>query len=310
MNRSLTLVTGTSFQNLYTSGIDPVVTGFSHELSETMTDPDPGSGWFGSGGGSDENGDKCAYQYVVGSQFYDLTGLPRTGTGAFYNTTLNGRHYLLQTEYDNRAGGCNQWDTDPQPSASVSGPGQVAKGSPATFSLGNVNAPAGVAYVTWYFGDGATTTATGGGSVQHTYSSAATRTVTAIVTDNDGNEVRETKVLTVTSGGGNSVAAHPPSNARVKTAYSIKLSGHAIGTKTLYLFVDYKTCASTPAGEHARASGDIWTVQGNFSETSKGWKSPSAGPDHACAYLVKRPEPKNPNTGVVAHAFATYTIHH
>jgi len=108
----------------------------------------------------------------------------------------------------------------------------------------------------------------------------------------------------------NSVQVRQPRNARVNTHYTIKLSGHAKGTKTLYMFVDYKGCAQTPAGEHMRANGDIWIVSGDFSETSKGWKSPLAGSDHVCAYLVKKSEPKNPSTGVVAHDFVTYTIHH
>jgi hypothetical protein len=119
-----------------------------------------------------------------------------------------------------------------------------------------------------------------------------------------------TVAATALAAGGNSVQVRPPSNAQVNTHYTIRISGHARGTKTLYMFVDYKGCAQTPAGEHMRANGDIWIVSGNFTESSKGWKSPLAGSDHVCAYLVKKSEPKNPDSGVVAHDFVTYTIHH
>ncbi len=299
----------TGASSLHSTGIDPVVNTFSHELAETMTDPIPGSGWFGPGGGSDEIGDKCAYQFSVGQPAADPTGLSTAPGGQFYNTLLNGHDYLLQMEYDNRAGGCNQWDTDTQPTAAMSVPSQVSPGSPATFSLTGVSAPAGVAYVTWYFGDRAATRATSAGSVHHTYSSAGGRTVTAILTDNHGNELKLVRSLTVAGGAPNSVIAHAPTSVTVNTRYSIRLSGHAVGPETLYVFADYKGCAATPAIEHTRASGYIWAVQGNFSEIARG-NSPRAGQDHLCAYLVKKAEPKNPTTGVLARDFVTFTIHH
>jgi hypothetical protein len=116
---------------------------------------------------------------------------------------------------------------------------------------------------------------------------------------------------------GNVIHVQAPGNARQCSShcarkhklYSIGLSGHARGTKLLYLFVDYNACASTPAEEHSRANGDIWQVSGDFSEVSPGWHTPRAGPDHVCAYLVRASAPRNPSSGVVAHAFATYTVH-
>ncbi len=54
-----------SSPSLYSSGINRVVDAFSHELAETMTDPDI-SGWYGAGGDQDEIGDKCESQYSVG----------------------------------------------------------------------------------------------------------------------------------------------------------------------------------------------------------------------------------------------------
>jgi hypothetical protein len=107
---------------------------------------------------------------------------------------------------------------------------------------------------------------------------------------------------------GNSVHVHAPLHAQAKVSYNLKLHGHAVGTKLLYIFVDYKQCAATPAKEHERANGYIWSVSGDYSKTATA-KTPRSGTDHACAYLVKKSEPKNPSSGIVAHDFVTYTIH-
>jgi hypothetical protein len=109
---------------------------------------------------------------------------------------------------------------------------------------------------------------------------------------------------------GNSVHVRTPRHAHANVSYNVKLSGHAAGTKILYIFADYKPCASTPAEEHGahHANGYIWAVSGDYSKTAVA-KTPRAGTDHACAYLVNKSEPKNPSSGIVAHDFATYTVH-
>jgi hypothetical protein len=188
---------------------------FSHELAETMTDPTLRS-WKGKGGGSDEIGDKCAYEYVVGdSNLLDTTGLPQAPGGAAYNTRLSGHDYLLQMEFDNSAnagtGGCDQWDIDTQPTAAISLPGAPSAGKAARFSLARVSAPAGIAYVSWNFGDGRTGTSIGTAPVFHVYHAAGTRTVTAIVTDNHGNEVKKTKMV--------QVLVPAPPGTRITTAH-------------------------------------------------------------------------------------------
>ena len=289
---------------LYSSGIDSVVGAFSHELAETMTDPDI-SGWYGSGGDQDEIGDKCAFQYSVGQPAGNLTGLPQTSGGAPYSTTLSGRNYLLQMEYDNRAGGCNQWNTDAQPTAAISGPSRASAGSPATFLLTNVSAPAGVAYVTWYFGDGATTRATSTGSVEHTYTSPGSRAVTAILTDNDGNEVALTKSLTVASGVAKLLISVSPVHPAPRQPYTIKLAGQALpggvfgaahNRSDVELYDQFGgTCASTWGGERSRASSGMahdlgkWLVgAGAFSFTQYRQARPS---QHAtvrfCGYVSR-----------------------
>jgi hypothetical protein len=63
----------------------------SHELMETVTDPNPGAGWVDPTGY--EIGDKCAYTYApTGSNGADLT--------------LNGHPYVTQEEFSNASLSC------------------------------------------------------------------------------------------------------------------------------------------------------------------------------------------------------------
>jgi len=80
---------------------DVEVSPTSHEINESITDPDTVTGWYDSSGF--ENGDECAY--IFG---------PTAGTpGALYNQTINNHHYLTQEEFSNNSffqsgGGCLQ----------------------------------------------------------------------------------------------------------------------------------------------------------------------------------------------------------
>jgi hypothetical protein len=71
----------------------------SHEIMESLTDPDVSTGWYTVDGY--ENGDMCAYVYG------ETAGSP----GALYNQVINGHHYLTQLEWSNKeyfatGGGC------------------------------------------------------------------------------------------------------------------------------------------------------------------------------------------------------------
>ncbi len=301
---------------------DSVVGTFSHELAETMTDPLLNA-WRGKGGGSDEVGDKCSYQYVTGAttvQPLDFTGLPNNGSG-YYNTTLNGRDYLLQMEFDDSANGCNQWDTQPQPTATIVGPGSVNTASPAAFSLGSVTAPPGVAYVSWNFGDGSSTTVTNPGSVYHTYQTAGTYTATAVLTDNHGNEVRITNVVTVTGKGlpASLSISVTPKNPAPKAPDMLKFTGRALSGGTLGSAHNKSeldvyeqssgSCATTWSAENARAKAG--------KATSIGYALLAAGPfslvDHRTATPTKHTTVRfcgfvsRSVTKTDAHATASYT---
>ncbi len=70
----------------------------SHEQMETLTDPDPGTGWVNPNPFyPSEIGDLCAY----------LTGPWVNGFVSPENTNLNGHPYRIQFEYSNKQHGCN-----------------------------------------------------------------------------------------------------------------------------------------------------------------------------------------------------------
>jgi len=80
---------------------DVEISPLSHEIMESITDPNTTNGWFDASG--NENGDDCAYVYGAGSgaggdgSFSDLFGTP----GKLYNQTINGDHYITQEEFSN-----------------------------------------------------------------------------------------------------------------------------------------------------------------------------------------------------------------
>jgi large repetitive protein len=74
-------------------------------------------------------------------------------------------------------------------------PSTATHGVARTFTA-TVTDPAGLAYIVWNFGDGTAATTTTA-STSHTYATAGTKTMTAIVTDKHGNETKVLKTITV-----------------------------------------------------------------------------------------------------------------
>jgi hypothetical protein len=94
---------------------DVEVSPLSHEIMESITDPNTFNGWFDAIG--NENGDDCAYVYGNGT-WTDLGGT----AGRFYNQTINGDHYITQEEFSNAdwfhtdgAGGCVRGENEVTP---------------------------------------------------------------------------------------------------------------------------------------------------------------------------------------------------
>jgi hypothetical protein len=82
---------------------DTEISPTSHEINESITDPDTETGWFDSN--NFENGDECAY----------IFGRTRGPAGGFYNQVINNHNYITQEEFSNNlfnssggAAGCLQ----------------------------------------------------------------------------------------------------------------------------------------------------------------------------------------------------------
>jgi hypothetical protein len=80
---------------------DVEVSPTSHEINESITDPDTVTGWYDSSGF--ENGDECAY----------IFGQTHGAPGRLFNQVISGFRFLTQEEFSNRdfaitGGGCVQ----------------------------------------------------------------------------------------------------------------------------------------------------------------------------------------------------------
>jgi PKD repeat protein len=171
---------------------DAVLSSFSHEASETITDW--AGAWYDSA--RNENGDECAYVYGLA-----VGGSTLTGTG--YNQVINGGHYYTQDEFSNEDFALLQGDVvsesnltpvpgcvqrEELPTATFAVPSNVTVGNGKGFngsaSSDQDNGGGPLTY-TWSWGDG--TGNSPGATPSHTFTSASTFNVTLSVTDvNDG----------------------------------------------------------------------------------------------------------------------------
>jgi hypothetical protein len=162
------------------NGADITLNVVSHEHNETMSDP-LGTSWYDSQGY--ENGDECAWLALT--THYNNIG--------DYSQVINGDDYLLQSEWSNRAKNCVLSNTYPQPTASFT----TAAGSAAhsvNFTLTRSDSDDTSFRYAWTFGDGTTSTLQ---SPTHTYAAAGAKTVTVVVFDAHGDQIRVAKAVTV-----------------------------------------------------------------------------------------------------------------
>jgi hypothetical protein len=162
---------------------DPVLNVVSHEHNETITDP-LGNAWFDSSG--NENGDECSFTFG--------SALGSNGFGSF-NQVINTHDYWLQQEWSNRANSCQQRNTSAQPTASFTfSPTSPVHGSVVTFTSTVADSDDTSFTYSWTFGDGGVSTLK---SPTHTYTTAGTKTVTLVVFDARGDQVRVIHTVSV-----------------------------------------------------------------------------------------------------------------
>jgi PKD repeat protein len=126
--------------------------GLSHEHVESITDPEPDTGWAdlatGSGTGY-EVGDKCR-TFVQSSEYGAPLGV--APDGAKYNQVMNGHLYWLQQEWSDEGHECLQ-RLAPAPEAPVARFTATVTGREGHFDASASTAPGGVARYEWQFND-------------------------------------------------------------------------------------------------------------------------------------------------------------
>jgi PKD repeat protein len=197
-----------------TVNADTMISIVSHEQNETITDP-RGNAWTATTG-KYEDGDLCAY-------FYGTEAGP---TGARYNQTVNGVHYLTQLEYSNEdhtttRNGCI--GSEELPTASFTGTLAPRAGSSDSFTGSALSDPDSATPLTYTWTWGDATTKSTGVNPSHTFTASGSYTVSLKVTDGDGWTGSMSKVVTVKA------TATPPSaptglHETAKTHTSVSLA--------------------------------------------------------------------------------------
>lgn len=193
------------------STADPTLSTVSHEQSEAITDPFPGSGWIDPSSG-EEVGDLCASSFAP--------SLGTTGAGV-YNQAIGAGRYLLQEEWSNEDGGCEQ--RDEADTASFPAPASGIVGVPVTLT-GSGNDPDGSVHVfVWSFGDGSAVAP--GQQVSHTFARPGRFTVTLGIQDVTGQRAFVAHVITIASASITKITAIP---GRFKGELDVSTNGPGI----------------------------------------------------------------------------------
>jgi len=162
---------------------DSVLSVVSHEHNETITDP-LGTGWWDNSG--NENGDKCNFNFG--------SSIGSTSHGQ-YNQLINGHGYWLQREWSNRGSVCVQRNFYAQPTASFTySPAAPAHGTPVSFTSTAHDSDDTTFTYRWTFPNGTVSTVA---NPTFTFATAGAKTVTLVVFDPHGDQVKVVRTITV-----------------------------------------------------------------------------------------------------------------
>ncbi len=164
--------------------------GLSHEHIESITDPEPNSGWTDFGPEpTGEIGDKCR-TFEEATEFG--TPLGESG-GTKWNQVINGDRYWYQQEWSNQGHTCLQRFTlsGAEPTATFSA--HADGGLTVTFDASGSTAPGGVAHYVWQFSDRfgeiPRTTETSSPTITHTFPFGSFFNVALTVLAGDGTGI-------------------------------------------------------------------------------------------------------------------------
>jgi PKD repeat protein len=187
---------------------DGVLSAISHEHNESITDPEPSSGWSDMQPGctqaspvtcGGEIGDKC-----VGTEFSGPdVQLQSNGAGQDtpYDQTMNGDHYLVQLEWSNQGNGCLDSYSPGATTANAAFTDSPGSGTTVNFDASASTATGGVARYVWQWGDPAqgNTVETTSPTISHTFSSIGYYQVALTVMAADGTSSASAATLEVGS---------------------------------------------------------------------------------------------------------------
>jgi len=175
-----------------------------HEVIESATDPEPGTGYRDAEG--HEVADKCVYP--LGDLPATFTPLLGDGGEGPFNQLIGGHPYYLQDIWSN-ARGCVP-RIGPTPSFGVPEHGHL--GEPVKlYGGGSFDLGGPLTSYEWSFGDGSPLDTTSGASAEHVYTQPGTYQVSLTVGDASGsaNASTETHAITITIGPPTATIASP-----------------------------------------------------------------------------------------------------
>src|SRR5271166_708842 len=196
-----------------------LIGGLSHEHNESITDPEPDSGWIDLGEGS-EIGDKCHTSFG--------TPLGTASDGASYNQVINGHFYWYQEEWSNQSNQCLQRlaFAGEEPTASFTSAPE--SGNTVKLDASASTAPGGVFRYDWQFNDeggSGTPLETTSAAISHTFSEAGLYHVALTVYAADGTSIGTAH--TVAAGGVFPTAAFSVTTASPTVGVPVSFDGSA-----------------------------------------------------------------------------------
>jgi PKD repeat protein len=235
--------------------------GLSHEHNESVTDPEPNSGWADLGGSGGEIGDKCR-TFESSSEFGPTLGT--TGSGAKYNQVINGHFYWYQQEWSNENHECLQrWSPGGAPATATFSSEPAAGANELKFNAAASTAPGGVVRYNWSFAGSASPTETSVPTVSHKFPGAGKWEVALTVFAANGESAGTTRLIA--TGDEGPVVGFSPSAAAVGQGQPVSFAAEASdsdGSITAYEwnFGDGSSRGTGSSPSHAYAAVGAYTV--------------------------------------------------